>query len=261
MLISARGVRINVSDRGAGDPVVFLHGVGCSARSWEKQLEALAATRRVVAVDTRGHGLSDRTYGRMSLQDYADDVLAVMSELGISSAPIVGISMGGMVAQTMALTAPGRVSSLLLADTCARADPEMAAGMKAVGSLALTSGMKAAAESVKPATFCAAAIAENRPHVRDFEEQFCATDPLTFSIAMDALAGLDVLDGLARITAPVLVLIGAEDVLTPLVYAKAIASAVPGAELRVIERAGHLSNLDEPEAFTDHLVRFLDQAG
>jgi pimeloyl-ACP methyl ester carboxylesterase len=88
-------VRINVIDRGSGDRVVFLHGVGCNARNWEPQLQALAPTRRVVAVDSRGHGLSDRTYGAMSLRDYADDVLAVMSGLGISRAPVAGMSMGG----------------------------------------------------------------------------------------------------------------------------------------------------------------------
>lgn len=257
MLVSVRGVRINAIDRGSGDPVIFLHGVGCNARSWEPQLEALAATRRVVAVDSRGHGLSDRTYGRMSVQDYADDVLAVMSELGISRAPVVGISMGGTIALTMALCAPGRVAGLVVADSFARADADMRAGMKGVGSVALTQGMKAAAEQVKPVTFCAAAITEQRPYVQEFEEQFAATDPYTFGIAMDAIAELNVLDDLPRIGVPTLVVIGAEDVLARLEFSRAIASAVPGAELRVIEKAGHLSNLDEPGAFTSHLTEFL----
>jgi 3-oxoadipate enol-lactonase len=257
VLVDARGVRINVVDRGSGEPVVFLSGVGCSSRSWEPQLRALAATRRVVAVDHRGHGLSDRPSGRMSLRDYADDVLAVMSALAISRAPVVGISMGGMVAQAMALSAPERVAGLVLAATCARADAEMAANMRATGAAALAHGMKATAESVRPVTFSAAAIAENQPHVREFAEQFATTDPYAFSIAMNAIAELDVLDDLPRLDVPTLVLVGAEDVLIPPEYAKAIASAVPGAELHVIDGAGHLCNLDCPEAFTDHLVRFL----
>lgn len=261
MLVSARGVRINVIDRGAGDPVIFLHGVGCTVRSLEPQLEALAASRRVIAVDSRGHGLSDRTYGRMSVRDYADDVLAVMSELGICQAPVVGVSMGGTIAMTMALAAPERVTRLVLADTFARADADMAAGMQGVSSVALTHGMHAAAEQVKPATFCAAAITEQRPYVRDFHEQFAAMDPYAFSIAMNAIAELDLLDDLSRISVPTLVLIGAEDVLTGLERSEAIAVAVPNAELRVIEKAGHLSNLDEPGAFTDHLIQFLNQAG
>ncbi|MEU6142000.1 alpha/beta fold hydrolase [Streptomyces sp. NPDC047081] len=258
MLVSARGVRINVLEHGSGDPVILLHGVGCTAQTLTPQLEALAPTRRALAVDFRGHGASDRTYGRMSLRDYADDVLAVMSELGIDRAAVVGVSMGGMVAQAMALSAPDRVTALVLADTCARADAEMAAGMKAVGSLAATEGMKTAAEHVKPVTFCAAALVENRPYVQEFEEGFRANDPLTFGVAMAALAELDFLDDLPRITVPTLVLVGAEDVLTRLEYSEAIAAAVPGAELRVIEKAGHLSNLDQSEVFNDHLIRFLD---
>ncbi|MFF9040569.1 alpha/beta fold hydrolase [Streptomyces sp. NPDC014892] len=258
MLVSARGIRINVLDHGSGDPVILLHGVGCTVRSLAPQLEALAPTRRVVAVDLRGHGSSDRTYGRMSLRDYADDVLAVMSELGIDSAPVVGVSMGGMVAQAMALAAPDRVTALVLADTCARADAEMAGGMRAVGSLAATEGMKTAVEHVKPVTFCAAALVENRPYVREFEEGFCANDPVTFGIAMAALADLDFLDELPRITVPTLVLVGAEDVLTGLEHSEAIAAAVPGAQLRIIEKGGHLSNLDRAEEFNAHLIRFLN---
>lgn len=257
MLVSARGIRFNVLDHGSGDPVVLLHGVGCNTRSLTPQLEALARTRRVVAVDLRGHGASDRTYGRMSLRDYADDVLAVMSELGRAGAPVVGVSMGGMVAQAMALAAPGRVTALVLADTCAKADAEMAAGMRGVGSLAAAEGMKAAAEQVKPVTFCAAALAEKRPYVAEFTEEFSANDSLTFGIAMAALAELDFLDGLPRITVPTLVLIGAEDVLTGLECSEAIAAAIPGAELRIVEKAGHLSNLDRPEEFNAHVIRFL----
>lgn len=260
MLVHARGVRINVLDQGSGDPVVLLHGVGCTVRSLTPQIEALAPTRRVVAVDLRGHGASDRTYGRMSLRDYGDDVLAVMSELGIDGAPVVGISMGGMVAQAMALTAPDRVTALVLADTCARADAEMAGGMRAVGSLAAAEGMRTAAEHVKPVTFCATALVENRPYVREFEEAFCANDPLTFGIAMAALAELDFLDGLPRLTVPTLVLVGSEDVLTGLEHSEAIAAAVPGAELHVIDKAGHLSNLDGPEEFNAHVIRFLNGA-
>jgi pimeloyl-ACP methyl ester carboxylesterase len=166
-----------------------------------------------------------------------------------------------MVALTMALSAPERVASLVLADTSARSDAETAAGIKSVSSVAVTSGMQAAAENVRAATFSAAAIAESRPHVQEWEEQFVATDPYAFSIAMDAIAELDVLDDLPRISVPTLVLVGAEDVLQPPEQARAIASAVPGAELRVIEGAGHLSNLDQPQVFTDHLVQFLSTAG
>ncbi|WP_158550699.1 alpha/beta fold hydrolase [Geodermatophilus sp. TF02-6] len=260
MLVSARGVRINAIDRGAGDPVVFLHGIGGDAGNWAPQLEALAATHRVVALDSRGFGRSDRTYGRMSLADYARDVLVVMTELGIGRAPIVGLSMGGMIAQTVALTAPQRVASLVLADTSSSADADMKADLTASGAAAVAHGMPAVATAFMPATFSRAAVAENRRYVRDFEENFSSTDPLTFNIGLQAIAELDLTDELHRIDVPTLVLVGDEDALTPPEHSKTIASTVPGAELVVIDDAGHLSNLDQAGAFTEHLVRFLDAA-
>lgn len=260
MLISARGVHINAIDRGAGEPVVFLHGIGGDAGNWAPQLDVLAATRRVVALDSRGFGQSDRTYGRMSLADYAQDVLLVMSELGISRAPIVGLSVGGMIAQTVALAAPERVARLVLADTSSHSDADMRAQQTAAGAAAIAHGMPATAAALMPAIFSQAAIAEQRRYVRDFEESFSSTDPLTYSIGLQAIAELDVTEELHRIDVPTLVLVGDEDVLTPPEHSKVIASAVPGAELFVIGDAGHVSNLDQPGVFTEHLVRFLDAA-
>jgi 3-oxoadipate enol-lactonase len=261
VLVSVRGTRINVIDQGSGEPVVLLHGVGGNSRNWGPQIPALAATRRVLAVDARGHGGSDPTDEPMSLQDYADDVVAVMAELGITRAPIVGMSMGGMIAQTLVVSSPELVSSLVLADTCARADEQMAAGMRAVGGLALAQGMRTVAQSVRPVTFSPAAIAEERPYIAEFEDQFAETDTVSFKIAMDALTRLDVLDRLPGIAVPTLVLSGAEDTLIPGESSKAVAAAVPGAEFQVIENSGHLSNLDQPEAFTEHLLRFLAAVG
>jgi pimeloyl-ACP methyl ester carboxylesterase len=120
--------------------------------------------------------------------------------------------------------------------------------------------MPAVAAAFMPATFSRAAIAENRRYVRDFEESFSSTDPLAFNIGLLAIAELDLTDELHRIDVPTLVLVGEEDALTPPEHSKAIASAVPGAELVVIDDAGHLSNLDQADVFTEHLVRFLDAA-
>ncbi|MGW0710278.1 alpha/beta fold hydrolase [Streptomyces sp. NPDC002643] len=261
MLSPAHKARNNVVDRGTGDPVLFLHGIGCNALTWEPQLRALETSRRVIAVDARGHGGSAPAGGPLTLRDYADDVLTVMSELGIERAPVVGLSMGGMVAMTMALSAPERVSGLVLADTGAHANEQMAAMMRASGAAAVEYGMRANVEQMTPMIFAAAALAENRPYIKEFQEQVALTDAYSFSVALGAIAELDLLDDLPRLDVPALVLVGAEDQTLPPVFSEAIASAVPGAELHVIDGAGHMANLDRPEVFTDHLVRFLSRTG
>jgi 3-oxoadipate enol-lactonase len=261
VLSSAHEAQINVIDRGAGDPVLFLHGIGCNALTWEPQLRALETSRRVIAVDARGHGGSAPADGPMTLRDYANDVLAVMSDLGIERAPVVGLSMGGMVAMTMALAAPERVSALVLADTGAHANADMATNMKMAGAAAVEYGMRANVEQMTPLLFAAAALAENPPYIKEFQDQVAATDAYSFSVALGAIAELDLLDDLPRVGVPTLVLVGAEDQSLPPVFSEAIAAAVPGAELRVIDQAGHMANLDQPEIFTEHLMRFLSPNG
>ncbi|MGW0949979.1 alpha/beta fold hydrolase [Streptomyces sp. NPDC002623] len=261
MLSPAHEAHNNVVDRGTGDPVLFLHGIGCNALSWEPQLRALESSRRVIAVDARGHGGSAPADGPMTLRDYADDVFAVMSDLGIERAPVVGLSMGGMVAMTMALAAPERVTGLVLADTGAQANEQMAAMMRAAGAAAVEHGMKANVEQMTPVLFAAAALAENRPYIQEFQQQVATTDAYSFSVALGAIAELDLLNDLPRLDVPTLVVVGAEDLSLPPAFSEAIAAAVPGAELSVIEAAGHMANLDQPEVFTDHLVRFLSRTG
>ncbi|MER7182325.1 alpha/beta fold hydrolase [Streptomyces hyaluromycini] len=261
MLSPAHEAHNNVVDRGTGDPVLFLHGIGCNALTWEPQLQVLESSRRVIAIDARGHGGSPPAEGPMTLRDYADDVLAVMSDLGIERAPVVGLSMGGMVAMTMSLAAPERVSGLVLADTGAHANADMAANMKMAGAAAVEYGMRANVEQMTPMLFAAAALAENRPYIKEFQDQVATTDAHSFSVALGAIAELDLLDDLPRLDVPTLVLVGDEDQTLPSVFSEAIAAAVPGAELQVIDEAGHMSNLDQPEVFTDHLVRFLSRTG
>ena len=260
MLISARGIRFNVLDRGAGDPVLFLHGIGGDATNWAPQLDALAATRRVLALDMRGFGRSDRTLGTMTLRDYADDVDAVLDSLNLEQVDVVGLSMGGMVAQTLALNSPARVRSMVIADSSACADEQMAANLTASGTAAVSFGMGAVAQGFMPVTFSASAVASDAPHVGRFAEGFSATDPIAFQIGLNAIAQLDLVDDLGEIKAPTLVVVGEEDALTPPEHSKVIADGIAGARLEVIGHAGHLANLDQPERFTELLTDFLSTA-
>lgn len=261
MLVHAGEVEINAEVHGeanVGTPVVFLHGIGGNGSNWAPQVEALAAARKVVTIDSRGFGGSEVAGRDLALEDYAADVLRALDALGIDRAHVVGLSMGGMMGQALALEASERVASLVLADTSAQADEQMAANLKASGAAALEHGMSAVAEMFMPATFCAAAIEEDREYVRTFKEAFIATDAGAFDMGLNAIAGLDFLDRLDQVAGPVLVIVGSDDALTPVAHAEAIAARIPGARLEVIQGAGHLSNLDDPETFTRLLTEFLE---
>ena len=261
MLVSVGDLQINAEVRGEthqGTPVVFLHGIGGDGSNWNPQLNALATRYRVVAIDSRGFGASEAKGENLTLEDYADDIRRVLGALEIDRAHVVGLSMGGMMAQALALNAPELVASLVLADTSARADELMATNLKASGEAALLYGMTAVAQMFMPATFCQTAIAENREYVQTFQDAFCATDPQAFNTGLQAIAELDFLDRLDQITVPTLVVVGTDDALTPPEHAKAIAAQIADARLVLLDGAGHMSNLDNADEFTQLLTEFLD---
>ena len=117
MLREVNGVRLNVLDEGEGHPILFLHGLGGCWRDWEPQLDSLSDRYRCVVVEHRGHGRSEVTRGDYSTRLFADDAAAVCAQLGIEHAHVVGLSMGGLVAQALAVGHPGLVDTLVLCDT------------------------------------------------------------------------------------------------------------------------------------------------
>ena len=262
MLVKTGEVEVSVEILGEdceGAPVVFLHGVGGDGSNWAPQMHALSARFQVIALDARGHGLSACKGQNLTLEHYAEDVLQVFHALKIERAHVVGLSMGGMVAQALALRAPDRVASLVLADTSARADANMAASLKAAGDAAIAYGMAAVADQFLPACFCPAAINENREYLRRFREGFTSRDPQAFHTALQAIADLDFLDRLDQIAVPTLVIVGSSDVLTPVQNSEAIAARIPGARLVVLEGAAHIANFDQPHEFTNALKDFLEE--
>ena len=262
MRVTAGDVEINVEVRGEnceGEPVVFLHGVGGDATNWTPQLEALSGLYQMAAIDTRGHGASEVTGEDLTLEDYAEDVRRTLDVLEIDRAHVVGLSMGGMIAQALVLHAPERVASLVLADTSARADADTAGNLSAAGEAALGYGMAAVSDQFLPACFCPAAIEGNRDYVLRFREGFSSRDPHAFYTALQAITGLDFLDRLGEVAVPTLVIVGSGDMLLPAQHSEVITERIPGARLVVLDGAGHLSNLDNQDEFTQALTDFFKE--
>lgn len=243
---------LEAGPREAQRVVLFLHSLGADHRLWRPQVEALQSEVRILAPDSRGHGKS--TGGRQASVDiWVEDIHAVVEAAGVQRVDVVGVSMGGVQAMAYAHKYPGRVRSLVLADTFASLEEHLVEGkVQATGGAALKMGMEAYADLYIEQTLKGAAEAD----AARLREAIAGMDPESYAAAARACFSAR-LDGvLPEIQAPTLVLIGAEDQKTPIEYSRRIAHAIPGAQLQVLPRAGHLSNLDNPEAFTQALRDF-----
>jgi 3-oxoadipate enol-lactonase len=257
MLLAIGGARINVIDEGDGDAIVFLHSNTFSWRNWTPQLDALSDRYRCVALDMRGYGSSDYAEP-MGVVQYAHDAAAVCEALGIERAHVVGISLGGIVAQTVALHHPALVRGLVLANTTPGSDPEVAERIRQAAATIRAEGLEAVLEANFEASFSAGFRARQPEQVRALRREFGSTDPLAVAATSDSTAGYDLRAQLPSIPAPTLVIHGEQDALMRPENSELLAREIPDARLVVLPGAGHLSNLEAPEAFNRELVAFLE---
>jgi len=254
-------LELNYETDGGGEPVLMLMGLGGDMHGWDLQRPALARRHRLVFVDNRDAGASDEARGAYGIGDMAADALAVMDALGIERFHVVGASMGGAIAQHVALAAPARVANLVLACTWAHTDPFLAAILESwrlmVERLSPVDFFKAQA----PWVFTHRFFQEPPPEVVALQASF-AERGLLKSVAayhrqIDACAAHDTLGLLPLLTTPTLVLVGEDDILTPPRYSRAIAAALTRAEVMLIPASGHACFLETAKPFTDRVLRYL----
>jgi 3-oxoadipate enol-lactonase len=273
LTFTVQGRRVSVLAAGAARPstrafasptpvLVFLHAFPLHAGMWEPQLAGAPTGWTVLAPDLRGFGGSDlgpRVPSAPSIDDYAHDVLAVLDQLEIAEAVFAGLSLGGYVAFAILRCAPARVAGLVLADTRAEADGVQARAGRAVTLATLERG--GAAEVIAamlPKLLAPKTLTERAEEVTRVRTMLEAADPLAMTDATLRLRDRpDRSPLLASIRCPVLVMGGAEDVLTPVDEMRGLAARVPGARFAVIEGAGHLASLEQPQSFNAELTRFL----
>jgi 3-oxoadipate enol-lactonase len=251
MLREVNGVRLNVLDEGDGHPLVFLHGMGGSWRDWEPQLDHLRDRYRCIVIEHRGHGRSEATRGAYSTDLFAADAAAVCRHLGVGHAYVVGLSMGGMIAQKLALAEPDLVEALVLCDTGTHLGTRGAQFLRDWAARVRATGMVDSRGVVNPeATGFSRWTVEHQPHVaRNNMREAESADPDAWARAAEAVAAHDTRADIGRITAPCLLVWGEEDPAVPVERAQPLADALGGAPLVVLPDAGHVCNLDQPAAF------------
>jgi pimeloyl-ACP methyl ester carboxylesterase len=253
----------SISYRQAGDgpPLALLHGFLCDSRCWQRQLADLSDRFRVVAWDAPGAGLSPDPPGAFTTANYAHCLAGFLDAVGIERAHVLGLSWGGILAQEFYRLYPARLRSLVLADTYAgwRGSLPEAAWKERLAACLQDAGGSPSALVAKfvPGVFTAAAS----PSLRDeFAAIVADFHPVGFRLMSLSSAEVDTRDLLPTIDVPTLLLWGEDDRRSPLPVAAQFHAAVPGAELAVIPNAGHLSNMEQPDAFNDHVRRFCGSA-
>ena len=254
---TVNGLRIHYRIEGDGPAVVLLHGMGSCADDWMLQFPALAEHTTALAVDLRGHGHTDAPPGPYTIPGMARDVAGLLAGLGIGAAHVVGLSLGGLVAQSLASDHPERTRSLVLVNTFARLRPQGLRGwvyLLARAVAMVTGGVEKQAEVVAAGVFPHPEQADLR---RMAAERLKANDPAAYRAAMRAVLRFDSRPDLNRIQIPTLVIAGAEDTTVSVEAKRALAARIPGAQLEVVPNSGHATPLDQPEIFNGLVLRFI----
>ncbi|MGY1741809.1 MULTISPECIES: 3-oxoadipate enol-lactonase [unclassified Blastococcus] len=246
-------------DGPAGAPVVVLsNSLGATRGMWDPQVPALAERFRVVTYDTRGHGESPAPAGPYALDDLVDDVVALLDRVGAGRAHVAGLSLGGMTAMRLAARVPGRVSRLAVLCSSAKADPQ---GFRDRAAAARSGGTAPLAPTVVSRWLTPAFAAENPGLVARLEAMIAGADDEGYAACCEVVAEMDLRGDLGRITAPTLVVSGAEDPALPPDHQQAIAEGIPGAALLSVSPGAHLANLERTLEVTGALLAHFDGAG
>jgi 3-oxoadipate enol-lactonase len=253
-------VTLHYSESGTGTPVVLLHGFPLSSETWRAQRAGLGDRWRVITPDLRGHGKSPAPDGAYSVEAMARDLLAFLDSLRIPKAVIMGHSMGGYVTLAAAKIAPERFLALGLIASQAAADTDEARqGRLKLVEKVRVEGSAAVAAALIPRLFAPGADAK----IVEAARQMILNTPRAGMIGtLQAMAARENTEAvLAKTRVPVLLLAGEHDQIIPLAKSQSLAAAVPGTTLAVIEKAGHMPMLEEPERTTAAIGEFLRRSG
>lgn len=252
------GQRLYYEVSGQGSPVLLVHGLGSSSRDWEYQIPELQDRHRVIAVDVRGHGQSDKPRERYSIAGFAADVAALIEHLRLSPVHLVGISMGGMIGFELATRHPELLKSLTIVNSAPEVKPRTPREYLEVARrlfLAHVLGLNTVGKALGKLLFPKPEQADLR---RKIEQRWPQNDKRAYLSSLHAIIGWGVQERLGRITCPTLV-ISADRDYTPVALKQEYVQRLPDARLVVIEDSRHATPLDQPQVFNRTLLDFLEQ--
>jgi 3-oxoadipate enol-lactonase len=253
------GVRLYYERHGdAGEPLVCIMGLGATLELWQFQTPMLTRAHQVLIYDNRGVGRSDKPAGPYDVPTLADDAIALMDACGWARAHVLGVSMGGMIAQDVAIRYPDRVGALVLACTYARPNAEVRASAARSTWDPKSIDVKQLFKAMMGVTLSAEFIARERTWLRALRDQLLPLLNLDGFFAQYAAAiGHDTVAQLASITAPTLVMMPTADALIPPQSSLELAELIDGATLAKFEGASHGFNIEQPDKFNQTVIDFV----
>ena len=250
-------VRAPRSGKKARHTVVLSHALGLDLSMWDQLANQLAADCRVITYDHRGHGSSDAPPGPYTIADMADDAARLLRELDSGPVVWIGLSMGGMVGQELALRHPALVAALVIANSTSGYPEAAKTGWQGRIDSVNQHGVEAVADTVMGRYFTDAYRAAQPAAVARHRQRLTSTAPDGYVACCAAVAGVDTTARLAQIAAPTLVIAGDLDAGTPLSMSELLAHTIPQAQLVVLADASHISALEQPDAFGATVAAFL----
>jgi 3-oxoadipate enol-lactonase len=239
-------------------PVVTLsHSLATDFSMWDPQVAVLKSGYRVLRYDTRGHGGTDAPEGPYTLEQLAQDVKALLQTLGIPKTHYMGISMGGMIGQVLALKYPSMLRSLVLCDTSSRIPEEAQPIWEERIELALKQGMGSLVDSTMERWFTASFRQKPIPMLDKIRSMIRATPVKGYIGCSRAIMALNLTERLAEVVLPTLIVVGEEDLGTPVGASQAIHKQIKGSKLVILKSAAHLSNIEQQQAFNTAVLDFL----
>ena len=258
--IKLNDFKISYNDLGEGTvPIIFLHGFPFDKTMWSNQLEVLKANNRVIAVDIRGFGKSEDEITPLSMELFTEDLILFMEELNIERAVLCGLSMGGFIALDAVKRFPEYFDALILCDTqCIADSSEVKEKRLATIEEIKNDGSKAFKEKFVKSVFHTETLTNKPGLVDELRSVVNANSDRVINAGLQALADRsETCSILENITIPTLIICGREDEVTPLAQSEAMHKSIKNSELRIIDNAGHVSNLESPVEFNSYINEFL----
>ncbi|MBS3809370.1 MAG: alpha/beta fold hydrolase [Desulfobacterales bacterium] len=259
MRVKVKDISVNYEffGRKSAPVVVCSHCLSGNINIWDSQIDALKESYSILRYDVRGHGGTSAPEGDYTVEMLADDALGLMDELGIDKAHFMGISMGGMIGQTMALEYPERLSSLILCDTACQVPQESIPLWQERIAVAKQNGMEALADDTMD-RWLSPEFQEKYPEAAEKIRGIILNTPVDgFVGCCRAISGFDVKDRLPQLSMPVLIMVGENDPGTTVEASREIQNQISNSRLEVLPKALHLSNIEAAESFNYSLMDFL----
>ena len=260
--LMVNNMEVNYTDVGLDEApvIIFIHGFPLNMSMWDKQVEVLLDRFRVITYDIRGHGESDAGNDPFSIDLFVSDLISFMNSLRLQKVSLCGLSLGGYIALNAIENYPERFEALVLCDTTCMADsPEAKIKRMETIETVIRDGVAKYADASVKSLFAPESFTAKLPGIAAVKLMIINTSELALCSTLLALSTrTETCTKLREINVPVLIVVGDKDGITPTASARFMQENIKNSTLQVIDHAGHLSNLENPEVFNHHLKMFLD---